>query len=138
MSVIEVDGMTMANSIFRSNQGHAAGHLEPDEARQKITNLQIQYSKFLENAGGGILIAGKKGQISNVEITHNLILRTRPIVLEDAPAVQDATICRNRQIVPQSEPSAGLTSYEDPAAMVITQDDCGDRRMMTRRGKKKS
>ena len=78
LSVIEVDGLLVTHSVFkntRRTRPSAGIDLEPDKADQKITNVRITYSKFLDNVGPGILIAGQKGahNISNVEITNNFL-----------------------------------------------------------------
>jgi hypothetical protein len=59
--------------------------LEPDEGAQKITNVRIQNSKFYDNAGAGILIAGKRGEITKIAIVHNVFRGGRAILIENAP-----------------------------------------------------
>ena len=140
MSVVEADGLVVTNSVFKNTRGTRPGagiDLEPNEATQKIANVRIENSKFLDNEGAGILIAGKKARISNVEITRNLFTGTLPIVVEDAPGVLDQTICRNRQITVQSEPSGGFAAVAEPRRVVVNQSECGDRRLIVRRQKKK-
>jgi hypothetical protein len=68
LSIIEADVLVVTNSVFKNTQGtrpSAGIDLEPnkpvDKRVQEITNVRIQNSKFLDNAGGGIQIAGKKG-----------------------------------------------------------------------------
>lgn len=81
LSVIEVDGLVVTNSVFKNSRGtrpSAGIDLEPDKAVQEITKVRIQSSKFLENAGVGIQIAGKKGRISKVEISHNVFSGNHP------------------------------------------------------------
>jgi hypothetical protein len=131
LSIIEADGLVVTNSVFKNTRGtrpSAGIDLEPDEAAQEITNVRIQNSKFLNNAGTGIVIAGKKGHISKVEITHNLFSGNRPLLVEDAPGVPASAICRNRQITYQSEPSGGLDAFADASQIVILQNDCQDGR----------
>jgi polygalacturonase len=140
LSVIEADGLVVTNSVFQNTRGtrpSAGIDLEPDEAAQEITNIRIQNSKFLDNAGAGIGIAGKKGRISKVEITHNVFSGNLPLLVEDAPGVPASAICRNRQITYQLEPSRGLNAFADANQVVILQNDCGDRRLEVRRDRHK-
>jgi polygalacturonase len=136
LSIIKADGLVVTNSVFQNTRGtspSAGIDLEPDQAAQEITNVRIQNSKFLDNAGAGIGIAGKKGRISKVEITHNVFSGNLPLLVEDAPGVPASAICRNRQITNQSEPSGGLNAFADANQVVILQNDCGDRRLEVRR-----
>ncbi len=142
LSIIEADGLVVTSSVFKNTQGtrpSAGIDFEPDGAEQKITNVRIQNSKFLDNTGAGILIAGKKGHISKVEITQNVFTGNLPIVVKDAPAVLDLAVCRNRQITHQSEPSGGLSAFADPVDVVVLQNNCEDRRLEVRtQGRKRS
>jgi Pectate lyase superfamily protein len=131
LSIIEADGLAVTNSVFKNTQGtrpSAGIDLEPDKAVQKITSVRIQNSKFLDNAGGGIQIAGKKGQISKVEIMHNVFSRDRPLLVENAPFVGASAICDNRQITSQLAPSGGLDAFAEPIELVVHQNDCQDGR----------
>jgi hypothetical protein len=50
LSIIEADGMTVTDSVFKNTNGtrpSASIDLEPDRPAQEITNVQIQNSKFL-------------------------------------------------------------------------------------------
>jgi hypothetical protein len=137
LSIIEADVLVVTNSVFKNTQGtrpSAGIDLEPnkpvDKRVQEITNVRIQNSKFLDNAGGGIQIAGKKGRISKVEITHNAFSGNRPLLVEDAPSVTASAICDNRQITSQAAPSNGLNAFADPIELVVHQSDCEEGRDM--------
>ena len=57
LSIVEADGVIVPNSVFRNTRGtrpSAGIDLEPDHAEQKIVNVRIQNSKFIDNAGPGI------------------------------------------------------------------------------------
>ena len=106
LSVIEVDGLEVMNSVFSNTQGTrpmAGIDLEPDDVKQQISNVRIHNSKFLNNKGPGILVAGKKraSLISRLEITENLFVGALPLKIEYSPEVLQSQICRNRQIVRQ-------------------------------------
>lgn len=138
LSVIEADGVVVMDSVFSNTRGtrpSAGIDLEPDRGDQQITNVQIQHSKFLNNAGAGVLISGRKHttNVSNVEITHNVFTGAVPIKIEYAPAVLDAAICKNRQIMPRSEPTGILSTAAISAEQVVLQTECGDRRLLIRR-----
>ena len=75
LSIVEADGVLVTNSVFRNTRGtgRAPGiDLEPDHAEQKIVNVRIQNSKFIDNAGPGIEIAGKRGAVAKVELARNM------------------------------------------------------------------
>lgn len=138
LSVIEVDGLLVTNSVFENTRGtppSAGIDLEPDAAAQPVANVRILHSKFLNNAGAGILISGQKhtSNVSNVAITNNLFTGTLPIKIENASAVHDAAICKNRQITRQSESYGGLSSFSEPVEVVIHQSECGDFRLQKRK-----
>ena len=104
LSVIEVDRLEVMNSVFSNTQGtrpSAGIDLEPDDVKQQISNVRIHNSKFLNNKGPGILVAGKKhaSLISRLEITENLFVGELPLKIEYSPEVLQSQICRNRQIV---------------------------------------
>lgn len=138
MSVIEADGLVVTNSVFSNTGGtrpSAGIDLEPNEGTELIKNVRIENSKFLNNVGAGVLISGKKGttNVSNVEITRNLFTGILPIKIEYAPAVLNSAICNNRQIIPRSEPSGGLSAFAGPAEEIVLQSECGDPRIQIRR-----
>ncbi|KAB2941435.1 MAG: right-handed parallel beta-helix repeat-containing protein [Hyphomicrobium sp.] len=138
LSVIEADGLLVANSVFSNTRGTApmAGiDLEPNLDEELIKNVRIVSSKFLNNRGAGVLIAGRKGtrNISDVEISRNLFTGVLPIKIKYAPGVLDTAICRNRQIAPRTEPTGGLSAFAEPAEQVVLQSECGDPRLQIRR-----
>ncbi len=143
LSIIDADGVLVRNSMFKNTSGtrpSAGIDLEPDKAAQEITNVQIQGSKFLDNAGPGIQMSGKKGAISKIELTGNVFRNNRPILVENAPDVLSSAICGNRQASHQSEPSGGLNAFADPAEVVALQSNCqdgSDVRFEVNRGKRR-
>jgi polygalacturonase len=125
LSIIEADGVLVKNSVFQNTAGtppSAGIDLEPDERAQAITNIRIQTSRFLDNAGPGIEINGKKGPVANIEITHNVFRARRPILVRDAHAGSTSAICANRFIKYLSEPN-GLYAFADPAELAASQDE---------------
>jgi polygalacturonase len=137
LSVIEVDGLEVTNSVFTNTQGTrpmAGIDLEPDDVKQKISNVRIHNSKFLNNKGPGILVAGKKGAslISRLEITENLFVGELPLKIEYSPEVLQSQICRNRQSVRQAV-DAGLSTYQEPSDVLVVQHECGDSGLQVRR-----
>jgi hypothetical protein len=46
--------------------------------------VRIQNSKFLDNVGLGLEIAGKKGAVAKVELARNVFRGNRPILVENA------------------------------------------------------
>jgi hypothetical protein len=144
LSVIEVDGLVVLNSVFQNTGGTRPGagiDFEPDDNDEAIAGVRIENSKFISNAGPGILIAGKKGTVENVELTRNLFKGNRPILVEDAPEVLASSICENRQVTSEAAPSAGLNAYTEPIKVMVHQNDCEEgtdmRFEVTRQKKKK-
>ena len=81
LSIVEADGVLVTDSVFRNTRGtrpSAGIDLEPDHAEQKIVNVRIQNSKFIDNAGPGIEIAGKRGAVAKVELARNMFRGNRP------------------------------------------------------------
>ncbi len=139
LSVIDVDGLLVINSEFKNTRGTrpAAGiDFEPNDPAEKIINVHIENSKFTDNEGPGILISGKRAEISKVAITRNTFIGIQPIVVENAPGVKDQDICRNRQYTIQTEPVGSIATVSEPRKVLIVQSECGDRRLIVRRGKK--
>jgi hypothetical protein len=142
LSIVDASGVTVIDSVFQNTHGtrpSAGIDLEPGTAH-KVTNIRIQKSKFLNNAGSGIQIAGKRGRVAKVEITRNTFKGNRPLLVEDAPAVRAASICANRQVAYETAATEGLNTYADPVALVVHQNDCGegtDLRFETNRAKRK-
>lgn len=130
LSIVDADGVLVTHSIFKNTQGtrpSAGIDLEPNDA-QTVKNIRIQNSKFIDNAGSGIQIAGKRGRVSKVEISRNAFRGNRPLLVEDAPAVLAWRICDNRQVTPQPEPSRGAYAFADTVEVVVHQNDCQDGR----------
>ena len=119
LSVIEVDRLEVTNSVFSNTQGtrpSAGIDLEPDDVKQQISNVRIHNSKFLNNKGAGIVVAGKKhaSLISRLEITENLFVGELPLKIEYSPEVLQSQICRNRQIVRQAGGSGRYRPIRSP------------------------
>jgi polygalacturonase len=143
LSIVDAGGVTVIDSVFKNTRGtrpSAGIDLEPNKPAHKITNIRIEGSKFLDNAGSGIQIAGKRGRVAKVEIARNTFRGNRPLLVEDAPAVRAASICANRQVAHETAATEGLNAYADPVALVVHQNDCGegtDLRFETNRAKRK-
>jgi polygalacturonase len=130
LSIVDADGVVVTDSLFKNTRGtrpSAGIDLEPNE-EQAVTNIRIKSSRFFDNAGSGIQIAGKKGRISNIEIAHNEFRGNRPLLVENAPSVGASAICNNRQLASQAAPSGGLNVFVDPINIVVHQNDCGEGR----------
>ncbi|HSB59503.1 MAG TPA: glycosyl hydrolase family 28-related protein [Methyloceanibacter sp.] len=129
LSIVEADGVLVTDSVFSNTHGtrpSAGIDLEPDQPSQKIVNIRIQNSKFLNNAGPGIEIAGKRGAVAKVELAKNVFKGNRPILIENSPAVLASAICDNRQITSEAAPSQGLNAFADAIDIVVHQNDCQD------------
>ncbi|MGH6737897.1 MAG: right-handed parallel beta-helix repeat-containing protein, partial [Bradyrhizobium sp.] len=140
LSIIAADGLLVLNSIFANTHGTRPGagiDFEPDQESQQIGNVRIENSKFLNNQGAGVLVAGKRGRISNMEMTRNTFRGNRPFVVENAPGIA-ASICGNRQTSVQDAPSAGFNAYAAPIEIVALQNDCGETSFVIDRGIKKT
>jgi len=127
LSIISGDRILVTNSEFRDTRGtrpSAGIDLEPDKPTQSITNVRIERSKFIDNAGGGVMIAGKKGEVADVEILHNLFEGPRPILVENAPKVRSTSICENRYIRKESVDNEGFNTFADKVEVVSLQTDC--------------
>lgn len=139
LSIIAADGLLVTNSIFKDTKGtrpSAGIDLEPNNAKDAIRGVRIEHSKFIDNAGPGVLVAGKKGDITSLEIVSNVFEGSLPIVIEDARNVADSGICKNRYVMRPTPQAAGAFAAEaDPIPVVIVQETCGDRRIVVRRGK---
>jgi Pectate lyase superfamily protein len=133
LSIIEANGVLVTDSVFKNTHGtrpSAGIDLEPDEASQKIVNVRIQNSKFIDNAGPGIQIAGKRGAVAKVELARNMFRGNRPILVENAPAVLASAICDNRQITSQTARQEGPYAFADTVDVVVHQNDCEEGRDM--------
>ena len=128
----------MTNSVFSNTQGTApsAGiDLEPDDVDQRITNVRIHNSKFLNNKGPGVKVEGKKGTslVSKLEVTENLFVGEVPVKIEYSPDVLKSGICRNRQFVRQVAETGGLSTYQEPKEVLVVQHECDDSGLQVRR-----
>jgi len=133
LSIIEASGVLVTDSMFKNTHGtrpSAGIDLEPDEASQKIVNVRIQNSKFIDNAGPGIQIAGKRGAVAKVELARNMFRGNRPILVENAPAVIASAICDNRQVTSQTARQEGPYAFADTVDVVVHQNDCEEGRDM--------
>ena len=127
LSIIDVKDLLVTDSIFKNTHGtrpSAGIDLEPSKAEQRITDVRIENSKFLDNQGYGIQLAGKRGRILKVEITDNVFKGNRPILVENSPAVRSSSICRNRYIGQQAKQPGSLNAFADPTEIVALQEDC--------------
>lgn len=127
LSIVEANGVLVTDSVFRNTRGtrpSAGIDLEPDHAEQKIVNVRIQNSKFIDNAGPGIEIAGKRGAVAKVELARNMFRGNRPILVENAPAVLASAICDNRQVSSQTARAEGPYAFADAIDVVVHQNDC--------------
>ncbi len=130
LSIIDADTLLVTHSVFKNTRGtrpSAGVDFEPDEKKQRITNVRIVHSKFVNNAGGGILISAKKGihNVENVEITGNFFNDKPPIKIKYAPGVRDTDICRNRYVVRREPTNTPGVDAGPPREMTITA-RCGD------------
>jgi polygalacturonase len=119
LSIIQGDNILVKYSLFQNTNGERPGagiDLEPDEHAQAIDNIRIQSSRFLDNAGPGILINGKKGPVSNVEITRNVFRTRQPVLIRDATAPLSSAVCGNRYMQIVAEPG-GLYAFADPVEL---------------------
>ncbi|WP_108682497.1 glycosyl hydrolase family 28-related protein [Methyloceanibacter sp. wino2] len=99
LSIVAGNRILVSRSVFRDTRGTRPGagiDLEPDKPHQKITDVRIESSVFVNNEGGGIIIAGKKARISRVQIQNNEFDGARPLLIEYAPRVAESHICSNR------------------------------------------
>lgn len=131
LSIVDADGVLVSNSVFKNTRGtrpSAGIDLEPDGPEHKVVDVRIEDSKFLDNAGAGIQIAGKKGLVSKVSVVGNLFKNNRPLLVENAPKVRSDQFCDNRQVGYQSEASGGLNAFADPVEVVALQSDCSEGR----------
>ncbi len=128
LSIISANRLLVIDSVFKNTYGTRPGDgidMEPDNAEQSIINIRIENSKFLDNEGNGIEIAGKRGRVAQVTITGNVFRGgRRPILVENAPGVRSAAICENRHLAAETEPSDGFNAYADPVEIVSLQTDC--------------
>jgi polygalacturonase len=133
LSIIAAKHLLVTDSVFRDTRGTrpmAGIDIEPDHPDQEVKDVLIEHSKFIDNAGGGIAIAGKKGDVANVRITQNVFEGSLPIKIENAPRIHSTQICKNRYIVKAVPASEGFNTFAEPADIVALQSDCSAGRDM--------
>lgn len=131
LSIVEAKRLLVTNSVFKDTRGtrpSAGIDIEPNNPDQRAVNIRIEKSKFVNNAGGGIMIAGKRGRVADVEIMGNLFEEARPILVENAPKVRSTAICDNRHVGHQTLLAEGLNAFADAVEVVSLQTDCRDGR----------
>ena len=131
LSIVNAKRLLVTNSVFKNTRGtrpSAGIDIEPNKPDQRAVNIRIENSKFIHNAGGGIMIAGKRGHVANVKILNNVFEERRPILVENAPKVHSMAICDNRHIGQEVPPSEGFNAYADAVAVVSLQSDCREGR----------
>lgn len=120
LSIIETDRLIVKKSIFKNTHGtrpSAGIDIEPDTDEQHVTNVRIQDSQFLDNAGPGIAIVAKKALVSEIKITRNMFSGNHyPLLIRGVCGRQNATY--------ETEPSGGAYAYADPTELVITKNNC--------------
>ncbi len=125
LSIIAANGLVVTNSVFKNTRGTRPSSgidLEPDSPSQEIINVRIQGSHFLDNAGAGLLIHGKKGPISNVVISDNVFKGNhRAVKHKYAPLV--SAICNNRLIY-QWDTWKSLPTFVDAIKFTVAQNEC--------------
>jgi len=127
LSIVDGSRILVTNSVFRDTRGtrpSAGIDLEPDGPHHSITDVRIERSKFINNDGGGVMIAGKKGKIARVEIERNYFEGARPILIENSPNVASSKICNNRYVWDKGLSKGGFEKFADPADMIALQSDC--------------
>jgi hypothetical protein len=133
LSIVGASRLLVTNSVFRDTRGtrpSAGIDIEPNGPDQEVADVRIEYSKFIDNAGDGIMVAGKKGRVANIQIRHNVFEGNRPILIENAPRVHSTEICKNRYISKQVHTSEGFNTFAQPVEAVALQADCSAGRDM--------
>ncbi len=127
LSIIRGKRILATKSVFRDARGtppSAGIDLEPDKPHERISKVRIEHSKLINNAGGGIMISGKKAEVANVEILHNYFEGPRPILVENAPRVRSTSICENRFVRREKVDTQGFNAFSDHVEVVSLQIDC--------------
>ena len=130
LSITQAHDVTVTDSVFSNTRGtdpSAGIDLEPDRPDQTITRVLIRRSKFLRNAGPGVLIAAQKRaqNVSDVVISNNYFQGTPPIKIKYAPGVLDSAICQNRYVVPR-ETASDFSAVGDSGGQTTVTAGCGD------------
>jgi pectate lyase-like protein/parallel beta helix pectate lyase-like protein len=128
LSIIDAKRVLVTDSVFRDTRGtrpSAGIDMEPDKPTQRISNIRIERSKFINNEGDGIVVAGHKAIVENVEIRNNLFDgNDQPILVENARGVRSRDICDNRVVSHTKKPATGLNPYAETVQVVSPQMDC--------------
>lgn len=130
LSIIKGNRILVTRSVFRDTHGTRPGagiDLEPDRPDQTISNVRIERSKFINNEGGGVMIAGKKAQVSRVQIQNNEFDGARPLLIEYAPRVAESQICGNRYKPFQRIDKKMFEKVSRPRHTIGMQMPCDDR-----------
>ena len=129
LSIIEGNRILVTQSVFRNTRGtqpSAGIDIEPFKRGQQVSNVRIERSKFINNDGGGIMLAGKFGRISRVQIQNNQFEGVRPLLIEYAPKVGLSGICQNRH-APFRGLEGGFDSFAHVDIMIAMQKKCSRR-----------
>ena len=123
LSIVDASGVLITHSMFRDTRGTppAAGiDLEPDRPEQRIKNVRILNSEFVNNQGEGIKLHGKKGAVAKLEIRGNVFRDNKPIALKGDYAALASNICGNRYISEEKVAGRadGLYAYGEPVKMM--------------------
>jgi hypothetical protein len=123
LSIVDANSVLITHSSFRDTRGTppAAGiDLEPDRPEQRIKNVRILDSEFINNEGEGIKLHGKKSAISKLEIKRNVFRDNKPIALKGDYAALASNICNNRYISEEKVAGRadGLYAYGEPVKMM--------------------
>jgi Pectate lyase superfamily protein/Right handed beta helix region len=141
LSIVDGRNILVTQSEFRETAGTAPSggiDIEPD-LKNSVEGVDIERSKFIDNAGGGIRILANKGDVSDVSISYNVFEGNRPLLVRSAPHIRSSQICNNRYIYQQTPPSQEFNASAEPVDIVVVQADCRkgrDMRFETERKKK--
>jgi hypothetical protein len=128
LSITDADGVLISKSVFKNTYGTkpmAGIDLEPWQDTQKIRNVRIVDSKFLNNKGAGIIASAHTARVASIEMRGNVFEGNTPIRLINAQG-NAAAVCGNRQLTKGTDLSGGLNAYADPVKTVSIQEACGD------------
>ncbi len=123
LSIVDASDVLITHSSFRDTRGTppAAGvDLEPDRPEQRIKNVRILDSEFVNNEGEGIKLHGKKSAVAKLEIRRNVFRNNKPIALKGDYAALASNICGNRYVAEESAAgrSEGLYAYGEAVKMM--------------------
>jgi parallel beta-helix repeat protein len=75
MSIMDVDGMVVRNSVFKNTWGHSpiSGiDIEPMAHDTGTNNILIEGNTFDHNRGAGLLLSGVIGKSNNITVKNNI------------------------------------------------------------------